>query len=132
LYYLAISSVFFGNLRAAETEHLVERSWYALTETCLAFTVFRDDLCPSFVAQFTMLLFLKAFHWLLEDRIDFMERSPVIGWLFHLRGLTLMSLLAMCDCLLLSYAAHVTLKKGAVQMYHWASVFSREWLKSRS
>lgn len=105
--------VFFGNLRAAETEHLVERSWYALTETCLAFTVFRDDLSPSFVAQFTMLLFLKAFHWLLEDRIDFMERSPVIGWLFHLRGLTLMSLLAMCDCLLLSYAAHVTLKKGA-------------------
>lgn len=108
-----VRKVFFGNLRAAETEHLVERSWYALTETCLAFTVFRDDLSPSFVAQFTMLLFLKAFHWLLEDRIDFMERSPVIGWLFHLRGLTLMSLLAMCDCLLLSYAAHITLKKGA-------------------
>jgi hypothetical protein len=28
-------------LRAAEFEHLMERSWYAVTETCLAFTVFK-------------------------------------------------------------------------------------------
>ena len=33
--------VFFGRLRAAEFEHLMERSWYAVTETCLAFTVFK-------------------------------------------------------------------------------------------
>ncbi|XP_063687565.1 E3 ubiquitin-protein ligase synoviolin B-like [Bolinopsis microptera] len=105
--------IFFGSLRAAETEHLIERSWYALTETCLAFTVFRDDLSPSFIAQFAVLLFLKAFHWLLEDRIDYMERSPVIGFFFHLRALTLMSILAVCDAFLLSYAAHVTLQKGA-------------------
>ena len=33
--------LFFGQLRAAEFEHLMERSWYAVTETCLAFTVFK-------------------------------------------------------------------------------------------
>ena len=33
--------IFFGQLRAAEFEHLMERSWYAVTETCLAFTVFK-------------------------------------------------------------------------------------------
>ena len=33
--------IFFGRLRAAEFEHLLERSWYAVTETCLAFTVFK-------------------------------------------------------------------------------------------
>jgi E3 ubiquitin-protein ligase synoviolin len=33
--------IFFGSLRAAEFEHLMERSWYAVTETCLAFTVFK-------------------------------------------------------------------------------------------
>uniref|UniRef100_A0A672MFE2 RING-type E3 ubiquitin transferase n=1 Tax=Sinocyclocheilus grahami TaxID=75366 RepID=A0A672MFE2_SINGR len=54
--------VFFGQLRAAEMEHLIERSWYAVTETCLAFTVFRDDFSPRFVALFTLLLFLKCFH----------------------------------------------------------------------
>ena len=36
-----LRKIFFGQLRAAETEHLIERSWYAVTETCLAFTVFR-------------------------------------------------------------------------------------------
>nr|CAD7401968.1 unnamed protein product [Timema poppensis] len=79
--------VFFGQLRAAEFEHLMERSWYAITETCLAFTVFRDDFSPKFVALFTVLLFLKSFHWLAEDRVDFMERSPDISWMFHIRVL---------------------------------------------
>jgi E3 ubiquitin-protein ligase synoviolin len=52
-------------------KHLFERSWYAITETCLAFTVFRDDFSPKFVTMFTLLLFLKCFHWLAEDRIDY-------------------------------------------------------------
>lgn len=54
-------------------QHLIERSWYAVTETCLAFTVFRDDFSPKFVALFTLLLFLKCFHWLAEDRIDYVS-----------------------------------------------------------
>lgn len=66
-------------------QHLVEKSWFALTETCLAFTVFRDDFSSHFVALFTILLFLKCFHWLAEDRVDFMERTPVISRLFHIR-----------------------------------------------
>ena len=45
----------------------------------------RDDFSPKFVALFTLLLFLKSFHWLAEDRVDYMERSPVITVLFHLR-----------------------------------------------
>lgn len=96
-----MGKVFFGQLRAAEMEvrrlwpevgagepgrktvrahralphpqHLLERSWYAVTETCLAFTVFRDDFSPRFVALFTLLLFLKCFHWLAEDRVDFVS-----------------------------------------------------------
>ncbi|GBP50561.1 E3 ubiquitin-protein ligase HRD1 [Eumeta japonica] len=104
--------VFFGQLRPAEFEHLIERSWYAITETCLAFTVFRDDFNPKFIALFTVLLFLKAFHWLAEDRVDYMERSPVIGYLFHLRILTLLLLLANLDCFFISHAMQVTIAKG--------------------
>uniref|UniRef100_A0A8C9YCV6 Synovial apoptosis inhibitor 1, synoviolin n=1 Tax=Sander lucioperca TaxID=283035 RepID=A0A8C9YCV6_SANLU len=70
--------VFFGQLRAAEMEHLIERSWYAVTETCLAFTVFRDDFSPRFVALFTLLLFLKCFHWLAEDRVDFVTLNMLV------------------------------------------------------
>lgn len=61
-------------------QHLIEKSWYAVTETCLAFTVFRDDFSPRFVALFTLLLFLKCFHWLAEDRVDFV--SIVIVYLY--------------------------------------------------
>ncbi|XP_034280342.1 E3 ubiquitin-protein ligase synoviolin [Pantherophis guttatus] len=108
-----MGKVFFGQLRAAEMEHLLERSWYAVTETCLAFTVFRDDFSPRFVALFTLLLFLKCFHWLAEDRVDFMERSPNISWLFHFRIVSLMVLLAILDFLFVSHAYHSILTRGA-------------------
>ncbi|XP_018112108.1 E3 ubiquitin-protein ligase synoviolin A isoform X1 [Xenopus laevis] len=108
-----MGKVFFGQLRAAEMEHLLERSWYAVTETCLAFTVFRDDFSPRFVALFTLLLFLKCFHWLAEDRVDFMERSPNISWLFHFRILALMLLLGVLDAFFVSHAYHSLVIRGA-------------------
>ncbi|XP_060526688.1 E3 ubiquitin-protein ligase synoviolin A isoform X2 [Cylas formicarius] len=105
--------IFFGQLRTTEFEHLMERSWYAITETCLAFTVFRDDFNPKFVALFTLLLFLKSFHWLAEDRVDYMERSPVISWLFHIRVLSLLVLLGALDLNFISHAYQSTVIKGA-------------------
>ncbi|CAG9860385.1 unnamed protein product [Phyllotreta striolata] len=105
--------IFFGQLRTTEFEHLMERSWYAVTETCLAFTVFRDDFNPKFVAVFTLLLFLKSFHWLAEDRVDYMERSPVISWLFHLRILSLLLLLGCLDLHFIQHAYLSTVTKGA-------------------
>ena len=106
----------------------MERGWYALTETCLAFTVFRDDFSARFVAQFTLLLFMKGFHWLGEDRADYMERSPIITALFHIRMMStfcvcqredcwlhiaLMGMLTMVDSYFISHAYFTTLLKGA-------------------
>ncbi|KAK6182295.1 hypothetical protein SNE40_010009 [Patella caerulea] len=105
--------IFFGQLRAAEMEHLIEKSWYAVTETCLAFTVFRDDFSPRFVAMFTLLLFLKCFHWLAEDRVDYMERSPVISFLFHTRVLSLLVGLGAVDLYFINHAYYSTLLRGA-------------------
>ncbi|KAF3430823.1 hypothetical protein E2986_10139 [Frieseomelitta varia] len=92
--------------------HLLEKVWYAVTETCLAFTVFRDDFSPKFIALFTLLLFLKSFHWLAEDRVDYMERSPVITWLFHLRVGTLLILLFAINLTMIHYAYNTTATKG--------------------
>jgi len=105
--------LFFGSLRAAEFEHLLDRSWYAVTETCLAFTVFKDDFSPKFVALFTILLFLKSFHWLAEDRVDYMERSPSISMLFHVRVISLAALLSIIDVNFIVHAYQSTLSKGA-------------------
>ncbi|CAF3347943.1 unnamed protein product [Rotaria sp. Silwood1] len=84
-----------------------------LFETCLAFTVFRDDFSPRFVALFAILLFLKCFHWLLEDRVDYMEQSPVLGTIFHARVVGLLSVLCLLDYLFISSAYMHTIAKGA-------------------
>lgn len=108
-----MNKIFFGQLRAIELEHLFEKTWYAITETCLAFTLFRDDFSPMFVAMFTLLLFLKCFHWLAEDRVDYMERSPVITLLFHLRIWSLLTLLMTLDMTFVYEAYTYTIVKGA-------------------
>lgn len=135
-----------GNLltinNAYVLQHLIEKSWYAVTETCLAFTVFRDDFSPRFVALFTLLLFIKCFHWLVEDRVDYvsytfcyeflyysflsmnfiyyqtvynmqMERSPLISLVFHVRVVALLMLLALLDFLFVRHAYLSTVSKGA-------------------
>jgi len=104
--------LFFGALRPAESERLIEKAWYAVTETCLAFTIFKDDLSPKFVALFTLLLFLKCFHWLAEDRVDYMERTPVISFLFHIRIWLLLTLLTMGDIYFVHDAYTTTMTKG--------------------
>lgn len=67
-FFLQNLQVFFGTLRPAEAENLMERTWYAIIDTCLAFTMFRDDLSPGFVAAFTIFFLLKGLHWLCEVR----------------------------------------------------------------
>ncbi|CAI4223329.1 unnamed protein product [Auanema sp. JU1783] len=105
--------IFFGDLRAAEAENLSERAWHAVMETCLAFTVFRDDFSPFFVMQFGILLFVKSFHWLADDRVDLMERSPVITLKFHARMLAIIAFLGGIDSYLVSHAYFSVLMKGA-------------------
>lgn len=108
-----VRKIFFGELRASEAEHLSERAWHAVLETCLAFTVFRDDFSPLFVMQFVGLLFVKSFHWLADDRVDMMERSPVITLKFHIRMMCIVAFLGATDSYLLSHAYFTTLLKGA-------------------
>jgi hypothetical protein len=91
-----LQAVFFGPLRTLEVEvcmlfvvtlawtclngiglfqRLHERAWFAVTETLLALTIFRDEFDTSFVVLFVSLLFIKVFHWLAADRVE-MVSSP--------------------------------------------------------
>ncbi|CAG8696633.1 1304_t:CDS:10 [Funneliformis mosseae] len=111
-----LQAIFFGRLRAVEIEHLYERSWYAITETCLAMTIFRDEFNTRFVVTFTTLLFLKTFHWLCQDRVEFMEQSPAVPISFHVRMVSLMKILVAFDLILASYAINVTVQNGPNMM----------------
>ena len=70
---VSVQKLFFGHLRAIEEAHLRERTWFAVTETFLAMTVFRDEFNTRFVVMFVSLLFVKCFHWICQDRIDYVS-----------------------------------------------------------
>ncbi|EWC47858.1 hypothetical protein DRE_02740 [Drechslerella stenobrocha 248] len=99
-----VQKIFYGPLRPAEVEHLYEKAWYAITETCLAMTIFRDEFHSGFVAMFTVLLFLKCFHWLGSDRVDFMEQTPPAHpYIFHARLSSSLLILLIIDFFLTRY-----------------------------
>jgi E3 ubiquitin-protein ligase synoviolin len=64
-----------------EVEQIYEKAWYAVTETCLAATIFRDDFDIRFIVMFGVLLFIKCFSWIGGGRVEFVcylsEESPV-------------------------------------------------------
>lgn len=93
----ALTYIFFGRLQRTEIDNLVSQSWYAFFDLCLVFAFFQDELGTEFMFLFAILLFVRTFHWLVEERIDYMERTPVINALFHVRIITLLILLALVD-----------------------------------
>jgi hypothetical protein len=47
--------------------------WFFVTESLLAFTIFRDEFDIPLAVMFGFLLFVKSFHWLLADRIEWVR-----------------------------------------------------------
>ncbi|KAI5789404.1 hypothetical protein FPQ18DRAFT_368008 [Pyronema domesticum] len=90
--------MFYGPLRAMEVEQIYEKAWYAVTETCLAATIFRDDFDIRFIVMFGVLLFIKCFSWIGGGRVEFMEQQPPERpVLFHIRlASSLLLLTATC------------------------------------
>jgi hypothetical protein len=65
--------LFYGPLRAMEVEQIYEKAWYAVTETCLAMTIFRDEFDVRFIIMFGVLLFIKCFSWIGGGRVEFVS-----------------------------------------------------------
>uniref|UniRef100_K3WJK4 RING-type E3 ubiquitin transferase n=1 Tax=Globisporangium ultimum (strain ATCC 200006 / CBS 805.95 / DAOM BR144) TaxID=431595 RepID=K3WJK4_GLOUD len=107
-----VKTLFLGTLRDAEVELLHENVRYAITETCLALTIFRDEINFHVVVLFTSLVFLKIFHWLSEARIEFIEQSDIISRLTHMRLVTLMTALAAVDMTFVVICAMKVMETG--------------------
>ncbi|KAK9240860.1 hypothetical protein V1525DRAFT_394111 [Lipomyces kononenkoae] len=120
-----VQSIFFGSLRVIEIEHLYEKTWYAVTETCLAMTIFRDEFDARFLVMFTTLLFLKIFHWLASDRVEYMEQTaPASATVFHIRVTATLTLLNLVDIHLIRYALDDILTRGPSMMVMFAFEFA--------
>ncbi|GLB37252.1 putative RING-H2 zinc finger domain containing protein [Lyophyllum shimeji] len=114
-----VQRIFFGTLRANEVERLYDRLWFFITESLLAFTIFRDEFDIPFALMFGFLLFVKSFHWLAGDRIEWMDQRPYPGPspLFHLRMISLFIILWLTDFIMFLIAVESTIANGVGAWY---------------
>lgn len=70
---IGFKRVFFGTLRQIEYEHMFERLWIFLTESLLALTIFQKNFSAGFLMFYGVLVFLKCFHWVSGDRVDYVS-----------------------------------------------------------
>lgn len=93
--------VFLGSLREAEVERLNEQSWREVMEILFAITIFRQDFSVTFLAMVTALLLIKALHWLAQKRVEYIETTPSVPLLSHIRIVSFMGFLLLLDGLFL-------------------------------
>ncbi|PPR80893.1 hypothetical protein GOBAR_AA39817 [Gossypium barbadense] len=94
--------IFLGSLREAEVERLNEQSWREVMEILFAITIFRQDFSVTFLAMVTALLLIKALHWLAQKRVEYIETTPSVPMLSHIRIVSFLGFLLLLDCLFLS------------------------------
>lgn len=113
-----------------------------VTESLLAFTIFRDEFDVPFLLMFGFLLFVKCFHWLMADRVESvsptrlmlpalltslkMDQTPYPGppTLFHVRINALFGVLWAIDITMFAFAVESTLTNGVGGMVLFASEVS--------
>ncbi|KAJ0976842.1 hypothetical protein J5N97_012316 [Dioscorea zingiberensis] len=91
--------IFLGSLREAEVERLNEQAWREVMEILFAITIFRQEFSVSFLAMVTALLLIKALHWLAQKRVEYIETTPSVTTLSHVRIVSFMGFLLTLDCL---------------------------------
>lgn len=93
--------IFLGSLREAEIERLNEQSWREVMEILFAITIFRQDFSVMFLAMVTALLLIKSLHWLAQKRVEYIETTPTVPMLSHIRIVSFMGFLLFVDSLFL-------------------------------
>lgn len=105
-----LQRLLYGPLRAIEIEQLWDKAWYAITETALAMTTFRDEVGGWFFVMFMSLLAGKVWGWIGEGRVETLEQQPPANpKLFHARLLTSLLLSEAFDILMLRYCVRTLL-----------------------
>ena len=116
-FFYGLTRLCFGRLRAVETEQLTERAWFAVTETCLAMTIFREEIGGWFLVMFTALLTGKVWGWIGDGRVEILEQQPPANpRLFHARlsiSLTMSCVYAMW---ILQYSVNTVVQQARPSM----------------
>ena len=107
---LALQRLFYGPLRPIEVEQLYEKAWFAVTETCLAMTIFREEVGGWFLVMFVCLLIGKVWGWIGEGRVEVLEQQPPSNpRLFHARLSISLAISTLFDIFVLRYSINTVL-----------------------
>ncbi|KAI1133864.1 hypothetical protein F5Y05DRAFT_417850 [Hypoxylon sp. FL0543] len=107
----------YGPLRPVEIEQLYEKAWFAVTETCLAMTIFREEVGAWFLVMFTALVTGKVWGWIGEGRVEVLEQQPPVNpRLFHTRLSISLLLSVVYDAWLFSYTVNAVIQQARPNM----------------
>ncbi|XDG02322.1 hypothetical protein ABKA04_001937 [Annulohypoxylon sp. FPYF3050] len=107
----------YGPLRPVEIEQLYEKAWFAVTETCLAMTIFREEVGAWFLVMFTALVTGKVWEWIGEGRVEVLEQQPPVNpRLFHMRLSISLLLSIVYDTWLFSYTVNAVIQQARPNM----------------
>ncbi|XP_066371962.1 ERAD-associated E3 ubiquitin-protein ligase HRD1-like isoform X2 [Miscanthus floridulus] len=120
-----VKRLFLGSLRETEVERLNEQAWREVVEILFAVTIFRQDFSVSFLAMVAALLLIKALHWLAQKRVEYIETTPSVPLLSHIRIVSFMAFLLIVDCLFLSNSLRSLIQKREASV---AIFFSFEYM----
>jgi E3 ubiquitin-protein ligase synoviolin len=112
-----LQRVLYGPLRPIEVEQLAEKAWFAITETCLAMTIFREEIGAWFLVMFTALVTGKVWGWIGDGRVEVLEQQPPSNpGLFHTRLSVSLLLSLLYDVWLLRYAVNTVINQARPTM----------------
>lgn len=107
----------YGSLRPIETEQLYEKAWFAITETCLAMTIFRDEVGAWFLVMFVALITGKVWGWIGDGRVEVLEQQPPTNpRLFHIRLTVSLAMSVLFDAWLMSYTINTVIQQARPNM----------------
>ena len=114
---LGFQKLFYGPLRPIEVEQLYEKAWFAITETCLAMTIFREEVGGWFLVMFVCLLIGKVWGWIGEGRVEILEQQPPSNpRLFHARLSVSLIVSVLFDLFMLRYSINTVLRYARPSM----------------
>jgi E3 ubiquitin-protein ligase synoviolin len=123
----------YGALRPIEIEQLYEKAWFAITETCLAMTIFREEVGAWFLVMFVALLTGKVWGWIGDGRVEILEQQPPANpRLFHFRLSISLAVSILYDCWLMTYTINTVIQQARPNMmvmflFEFAILTSSSW-----
>ncbi|KAL8813592.1 MAG: hypothetical protein Q9200_000134 [Gallowayella weberi] len=112
---LGLQKSFYGPLRPVEIEQLWEKAWFALTETALAMTIFRDEGRPP--VQSTTTPETQKGSQVVPDAVEILEQQPPANpRLFHTRLSAALSLSVLFNVYMLRFCASSVLQQARPNM----------------